>query len=203
MENLHQSLKYAYDSARQHSSQVHRCTKNRYDKKARGAAFSVGERVWLYTPAVKSGRTKKFSLLWRGPYTVFDRTGDANYKIQLIGSSHSMIVHRNRLKPCYGDPTSRQHQSRTLTKRNPSTSVTEEQLSQEQVGEASCTQHTYADVTANRTISGIGGYTTAPNTRDISPPVVNRSLRPRHTIRPPDRYSASDYVGARMARNYC
>ena len=30
--------------------------------------------------------------------------GPINYKIQLIGSTVSIIVHRNRLKPCYGEP---------------------------------------------------------------------------------------------------
>ena len=90
-----------------------------------------------------------------------------------------MIVHRNRLKPGYGDPcTSRQHQSRTLATSSPSTSVAAEHLSQEQVGEAPCNQRTYADVAANRTTPGIGGYTTASNTNEIPPPEVTRSLRP-------------------------
>ena len=28
-----------------------------------------------------------------------------NYKIQLIGGTACLIVHRNRLKPCYGEPS--------------------------------------------------------------------------------------------------
>ena len=37
-------------------------------------------------------------------YTVIDRLSSVNYKIQLIGTTKIQIVHRNRLKICYGDP---------------------------------------------------------------------------------------------------
>ena len=56
--------------------------------------------------AIKSGRTRKLSSLWHGPYTILDKTGSVNYRIQLIGSTVSLIVHRNHLKPCYCDPDS-------------------------------------------------------------------------------------------------
>ena len=79
VDNLHRSLKSAYDSAHQQLSVSHQRAKTWYDRRAWGIAFFVGERVWLYTPAVKPGRTKKLSSLWRGPYTVLDRTWDTNY----------------------------------------------------------------------------------------------------------------------------
>lgn len=41
----------------------------------------------MIVPAVKQGRTKKLSSLWRGPYTILDKTSPVNYCIQLIGSS--------------------------------------------------------------------------------------------------------------------
>ena len=52
-----------------------------------------------YVPAVKAGRTKKFLCL--GPYTVINKTGPVNYKIQLLGSMKTIMVHRNRLKTYY------------------------------------------------------------------------------------------------------
>ena len=64
----------------------------------------MSDHVLLYVPAVKPGKTKKLSTLWRGPYTVIDRTGPVNYCIQLIGSMTTVIVHRNRLKPCFSKP---------------------------------------------------------------------------------------------------
>jgi len=73
----------------------------RYDKKESGHSFSVGDLVWFYVPAVTPGRTKKFSCLWWGPYTVIDKTGVVNYRIQLLGSTKTLLVHRNRLKTCF------------------------------------------------------------------------------------------------------
>jgi len=87
----------------------------RYDKKESGHSFSVGDLVWLYIPAVKLGRTKKFSCLWWCPYTVIDKTGVVNYRIQLLGSTKTLVVHRNRLKTCFGRP---QWKSATGTKKN-------------------------------------------------------------------------------------
>ena len=75
------------------------------------------DRVWLYTPAIKTGQSKKLSASWRGPYTIVDKCGLLDYKLQLIGGTKSLIVHHNRLKPCYGPsfggqsspPNSRSH----------------------------------------------------------------------------------------------
>ena len=37
-----------------------------------GNKMTVGDRVWLYVPAVKQGRTRKLVSLWCGPYTVIN-----------------------------------------------------------------------------------------------------------------------------------
>ena len=57
----------------------------------------IGDRVWLFVLAVKTGRTEKLASLWRGPYTVIDKLSPVNYRIQLIGTTKSLVVHRNRL----------------------------------------------------------------------------------------------------------
>ncbi len=62
----------------------------------------MGHRVWLYTPAVKEGRSKKLATQWHGPYTIVDKTSSVNYRIQFIGATHQIVVHRNRLKPVFG-----------------------------------------------------------------------------------------------------
>ena len=69
-----------------------------------GDPINIGDRVYLFVPAVKSGRTKKLSSLWRGPYTVVDKTSPVNYLIQLVGGTSKSIVHRNRLKLCFENP---------------------------------------------------------------------------------------------------
>ena len=74
--------------------------------------FKIGDRMWLYVPALQPEKTKKMSSLWHGPYTVSDKTGAVNFIIQLIGSTTTSIwiVHLNRLKPCFGEPG--QHRSK-------------------------------------------------------------------------------------------
>ena len=67
--------------------------------------FDIGDLVWLYIPAVKPGQSKKLSSMWKGPYTVIDMCRPVDYKIQLIGGTQLLVVHQNRLKPCYGAPS--------------------------------------------------------------------------------------------------
>ena len=70
-----------------------------------GENLEIGDRVYLYVPAVQKGKTRKLASLWRGPYTVIDRLGPVNYRIQLIGNRNKVsVVHRNRLKVCYERP---------------------------------------------------------------------------------------------------
>ena len=86
-------------------SDVHKRIKKSHDKQ-KGVAdqrcvvyeYQVGDRVWLYVPAVKTGQTKKLASLWRGPYTVTDKLNAVNYRIQLIGGNKTLVVHHNRLK---------------------------------------------------------------------------------------------------------
>jgi len=98
VEQVGLSLKVAYSKIRQNIEEAYKANKLRYDKKESGNNFSVGDLVWLYVPAVKPGRTKKFSCLWQGPYTVIDKTGVVNYRIQLLGSTKNLVVHRKRLR---------------------------------------------------------------------------------------------------------
>ena len=48
------------------------------DQTTSGEAFQVGDRVWLFVPAIKKGQTKKFASLWRGQYTIIDKVGPVN-----------------------------------------------------------------------------------------------------------------------------
>ena len=74
------------------------------DKHCSEMNFRIGDRVWLFNPPVRVGQAKKFSSMWRGPYTVIDRVSPVNYRIQLIGTTSTQIVHHNRLKLCLDDP---------------------------------------------------------------------------------------------------
>ena len=54
--------------------ETHKTNKGRHDDKESGSRFSIRHLLWLYVPAIKQGRPKKFSSLWQGPYTVIDKT---------------------------------------------------------------------------------------------------------------------------------
>ena len=98
------SLKSAFSVVRQRLHKAHQRQKQLKDQAIAGDAFQVGDRVWLFVPAIKKGQTRKFSSLWRGPYTIIDKVGPVNYHVQLIGGTQKRVVHRNRLKPCLSDP---------------------------------------------------------------------------------------------------
>ena len=80
---INHSLKGVFDDVQQKLKDAQRKHKERHDKKNVGRGLAVGDRIWLYVPAVKQGRTRKLSSLWRGPYTVIDRVSAVTYRIQL------------------------------------------------------------------------------------------------------------------------
>ena len=79
--DLHKSLKTAYTTVRSHIQSAHERNKQRYDAAKPYVPYAVGDQVWLHVPAVKTGRSKKFSSQWRGPYTVLDKLSATNYRI--------------------------------------------------------------------------------------------------------------------------
>eukprot|EP00731_Ephydatia_muelleri_P033914 Em0041g27a len=98
------TLKMAYDVIRENLDVAQKKRKERRDKHCAEVNFKVGDRVWLFNPAVKVGETRKLSSQWRGPYTVIDRVSPVNYKIQLIETTKTQTVHHNRMKMSNGDP---------------------------------------------------------------------------------------------------
>ena len=79
--DLNRSLSAVYSTVHTNIHSAHQHSKARYDKKSTSNHYSVGDIVWFYNPAIKTGQTKKLASLWRGPYTVVDRTNSVNYRI--------------------------------------------------------------------------------------------------------------------------
>ena len=170
------SLKDAYEKVRHNIEEAHKANKRRYDDKESGDRFSIGDLVWLHVPAIKQGRTKKFSNLWRGPYTVIDKTSNVNYKIQLVDANKPLIVHRNRLKLCYGKPP-----WKTTSKLERATPPKEKQSTQCRTPtRGALIDRTFAEVVATPPTVHPAGYT---STNDIG-----ENSRPQRNRRPPDRY---------------
>ena len=158
VQEAHRQMAASCNIAQQHLQTQHQRNKRLHDKHDMEIPFCIGDRVWLHTPVVSKGNTKKFSSFWRGPYTIIDKTGEVNYKIQLIGGTQTLIVHRNRLKLCYTPPP-----PSVPNASYPSIPP-----------DYQCTLPTYCPV------SGVGGYTTLHSTHP--------DTRPVRSHRPPARY---------------
>ena len=134
--------------------------------------------MWLYVPAVRQGRTKKLASFWRGPYTVIDRLNAAlNYRIQLVGSTKTLVVHRNRLKRCYGIPREKEKEGQM---------VRHTSLQQDGILEAAQAMDPVPeDDTEDGTEIQEGGYVEADNDEGME---EIQPLRPQRIRRPPDRH---------------
>ena len=66
---LKMSLQSAYSLVREQCKAEHRRQKALYDEK-HGKPFRPGDTVWLFSPAIPRGRSKKLHLPWKGPFTV-------------------------------------------------------------------------------------------------------------------------------------
>jgi hypothetical protein len=76
--------------------------KARYDRLANSAGFQEGERVWLYRPTRKRGKSPKLQSCWEDPYNVITRINDVVYRIQRHLRSKMMVIHLGRLAPYLG-----------------------------------------------------------------------------------------------------
>lgn len=172
----HQYVAQAYKLVRQHLSQHHLHNKEAHDRKGTAPELQIGDVVWLYTPVVPRGNTKKFSSFWRGPYTIIDKLGSVNYKLQLIGGTQVSVVHRNRIKLCYN-----------ATQYSPSGSTSTSTNQPQQSSPAVVN-------------TGVAGHASMTNDNDIQSQAVPERIghsnlesnpigRPTRNHRPPQRYT--------------
>jgi hypothetical protein len=77
--------------------------RERYDSSVVLPDYYVGQLVWLYTPSVKKGMSRKLTKMWRGPFRIFDRKSPVSYSL-LVPRKRKLlkqIVHVQRLKPFF------------------------------------------------------------------------------------------------------
>ena len=61
-----------------------------------------GDRVYLKT-VPKKGERKKLQPLYKGPYRVIKKIGEAIFKVVDIATGKETLVHTNRIKVCHKD----------------------------------------------------------------------------------------------------
>ena len=99
--DLQAQLTAAYRQVREHMAVSHNCQKELYDRRVHGKPFAAGDMVWLHSPQVPVGQSKKLYCPWSGPYRIVTRLSDVTYRIcSLNGCPTWRIVHFDRLKPC-------------------------------------------------------------------------------------------------------
>jgi hypothetical protein len=76
--------------------------KDHYDQLANVAGFQEGNRVRLYRPTLKRGKSPKLQTCWVGPYLIITQIDDIIYRIQRHPRAKMMVVHLDRLAPYLG-----------------------------------------------------------------------------------------------------
>lgn len=63
--------------------------------------FNVGDRVWLHSPVVPPGLSRKLIHPWSGPYVVTGKKSPLVYELELEENrAKKTVAHIQRLKPC-------------------------------------------------------------------------------------------------------
>ena len=103
-ERLHQDLELAYHRVRVHLGHKLCHQKDLYDRKVHGRPYECGDLVWLHSPAVPRGQSKKLRRPWTGPFRVVRKLSDAVYRIQHAQAPRQrLVVHFDCLKLCPPD----------------------------------------------------------------------------------------------------
>ncbi len=97
------SLENAYWQVRENMRVKLGRQKELCDIKVHGKPFEPDEHVWLHSPVVPRGMSRKLHHPWTGPWRIVKRISDATYRVQKLGQGRQRrsVVHFNRLK-CYG-----------------------------------------------------------------------------------------------------
>ena len=70
VQQLKTSLHDAYALVREHCKSEHKRQKAIYDEKIHGKPFDLGDNVWLHSPAIPRGQSKKLYRPWKGPFKI-------------------------------------------------------------------------------------------------------------------------------------
>ena len=71
-----------------------------FDQKIEGNPYQVGDLVWLYSPAVSRGHSRKLHKPWVGPFKIAKVLSELVYRIQHFNLPRKrFVMHFNHLKP--------------------------------------------------------------------------------------------------------
>jgi len=95
--NLRRRMDDIHRRVRTNIEQASDKMKDRYDVRAEGGGYRVGDLVWLYNPRRRRGLSPKLQCSWEGPYEIKTRINDVIYRIRRLPRGRPKVVHLNRL----------------------------------------------------------------------------------------------------------
>jgi hypothetical protein len=125
--SLRKTMKKIHDIIVPRQEQARQDMADRYNSKAAGDCFDIGDQVLLYDPAVKLGDSRKFHPYYSGPFCITDQDG-VNCKITPINNDklREQWIHQNRLKRSYS-PIEQPNAARILAHNLPVDTTEEEE----------------------------------------------------------------------------
>ena len=113
--NLRQRIQADFELAREHLGGGARRRKERYDVGISDQTFQLDQLVWYFYPRRRQGLSPKWQKFYVGPYRVVRLLDSHNVVIRRNSRSKCLVVHRDKLKPCYGELNSSSDNGRTPT----------------------------------------------------------------------------------------
>ena len=98
---LMESLSFARNLAAETIQQAQMKYKVQYDRKAKSDQYRIGEWVLVKFPSEESGKQRKLSRPWHGPYRVMSMTDTDVTAIKIyFPEDGSIKIHQSRVSPC-------------------------------------------------------------------------------------------------------
>ena len=97
--NVRERLRTVGAAIQRHQQVASQSQKEFYDLRVSHQYYEPGERVWVRDKRRRRGQCPKLMKRFAGPYVVTERLSDILYRLR--GGNGNMVVHFNRLKPCY------------------------------------------------------------------------------------------------------
>ena len=90
----------AYEILRNHLKSAAQKRKAYYDARVPAKTFKEGGKVWYFYPRKYVKRSRKWSFVYFGPYTIIKRLSEHTFLIQKSKMDKPLVVHVDKLKIC-------------------------------------------------------------------------------------------------------
>jgi hypothetical protein len=94
-------MRDSFTLVREHLGKAAERRKDYYDMRVGLKKYPAGSWVYCLVPRRRRNRSHKCQSFYEGPYLVIRQIGEVNLLIQRSGRSKPVVVHIDKLKPCY------------------------------------------------------------------------------------------------------